>query len=85
MLNAENPLSINAIPRNTKLNPIRTVNAIELNIGQMMKINPKITATIPAAWFCSMFFSSQILFCSLFQMNLRIKKQYAFHINNFMF
>ena len=49
MFNAENPLSINAIPRNTKLNPIRTVNAIELNIGQMMKINPKITATIPAA------------------------------------
>ena len=67
MLNAENPLSINAIPKNTKLNPIRTVNAIELNIGQIMKINPKITATIPAAWFCSIFFPPKICFVHFFK------------------
>ena len=49
ILNAVNPLNINTIPRNTKLNPIRTVNATELKIGQIIKINPKIMANIPDA------------------------------------
>jgi hypothetical protein len=49
ILNAVNPLNINTIPRNIKLNPIRTVNANVLKTGQIIKINPKIMDNIPAA------------------------------------
>ena len=56
MLNAVNPLSINAKPKNIKLIPMKTVNAAELNIGKIIKINPKIMDNIPEALFASMFF-----------------------------
>ena len=47
MLNAENPASIATIPKNTKLTPIMMDTTPELNIGQIIKINPKITDKIP--------------------------------------
>ena len=47
ILTAENPDSINAIPKNTKLNPIRTDRNAVLKIGQIIKINPKIIDNIP--------------------------------------
>ena len=42
ILNAENPASIDAIPKNSKLNPIRMDTTPELKIGQIIKINPNI-------------------------------------------
>lgn len=47
MLNAENPASIDAIPKNSKLNPIRMDTTPELKIGQIIKINPNIIDNIP--------------------------------------
>ena len=38
ILTAENPDNINAIPKNTKLNPIRTDKNAVLKIGQIIKI-----------------------------------------------
>jgi len=56
ILNAENPDSIAAIPKNTKLTPIRTdINPV-LKIGKIIKINPKIIDNIPADLLASMFF-----------------------------
>ncbi len=47
ILTAENPDSINAIPKNTKLNPIRMDRNAVLKIGQIIKINPKIIDNNP--------------------------------------
>ncbi len=47
MLGAENPASIAAIPKNTKLIPIMIDTTPELKIGQIIKINPKIIDNIP--------------------------------------
>ncbi len=60
ILTAVNPVSINIIPKNTKLIPMRMDNAAVLKIGKIMKINPKITDNIPDILFDSMFFSSKI-------------------------
>ena len=53
---AENPPSIDATPKNSKLSPIRTDTNSELKIGKNMKINPKIIDTIPDDLLASMFF-----------------------------
>lgn len=47
ILKAENPASIDAIPKNSKLNPIRMDTTPELKIGQIIKINPNIIDNIP--------------------------------------
>lgn len=47
ILIAENSDSINAIPKNTKLNPIKMDKNAVLKIGQIIKINPKIIDNIP--------------------------------------
>ena len=47
MLGAENPASIAAITKNTKLIPIMIDTTPELKIGQIIKINPKIIDNIP--------------------------------------
>lgn len=53
---AENPPSIDAIPKNTKLTPIRTDTSPELKIGKIIKINPKIIDNIPDVLLASIFF-----------------------------
>ena len=43
-----NPMNADEIPKNSKLNPtIRETNSAE-NIGNIMKINPNMTDSIPA-------------------------------------
>jgi len=56
IFNPENPVNIDAIPKNSKLTPIIMDTTPELKIGQIMKINPKIMDNIPDVLFCSMFF-----------------------------
>lgn len=56
ILNAVNPDTTNAIPKNTKLNPMNMDNVAVLSTGQIIKINPKIIDNIPASLFGSMFF-----------------------------
>ncbi len=56
ILNAENPARIDAIPRNSKLTPIRMDTNPELKIGKIIKINPKIIDSIPDALLASIFF-----------------------------
>ena len=62
ILNAVNPDTINAIPKNTKLNPMNMDNVAVLSTGQIIKINPKIIDNIPASLFGSMFFSSNFFY-----------------------
>lgn len=47
ILNAENPPSMNDIPKNIKLTPIRTESVTELMVGNIIKINPTSTDNIP--------------------------------------
>ena len=61
MFNAENSDSINAIPKNTKLNPIKMDKNAVLKIGQIKKINPKIIDNNPDILFDSIFFPPKIL------------------------
>ena len=61
ILTAENSDSMTAIPKNTKLNPIKMDKNAVLKIGQIKKINPKIIDNNPDILFGSMFFSSKIL------------------------
>ncbi len=56
ILNAENPDNITAIPKNTKLTPIRIDTNPVLKIGKIIKINPKIMDNIPADLLASIFF-----------------------------
>ena len=78
ILNAVNPEIIKAIPKKTKLTPMRTDNAAELKIGKIIKINPKITDSIPAILFDSIFFPPKILLLSTFSSEVKIKKAIAF-------
>ena len=50
-----------AIPKNIKLNPIKTDTNPVLKIGKIIKITPKIMDNIPDILFISMIFSSR--FC----------------------
>ena len=68
-LNAENPASIDIIPKSSKLIPIIIDTAPELKIGKIIKINPKIMDNIPVACLDSIFFL-QILMKSLFQVKM---------------
>ena len=56
ILTAENPDIINAIPKNTKLNPIIMDNAAVLKTGKIIKSNPNIIDIIPDILFGSIFF-----------------------------
>lgn len=47
IFNAENSVSIDAIPKNNKLIPIKMDTNPELKIGKIIKINPKIIDNIP--------------------------------------
>jgi hypothetical protein len=49
-----------AIPKNIKLNPIKTDTNPVLKIGKIIKINPKIIDNIPDILFDSMFFPPTI-------------------------
>ena len=42
VLNAVNPDTINAIPKNTKLNPINMDKVTVLSIGQIIKLIPRV-------------------------------------------
>ena len=61
ILTAENSDSINAIPKNIKLNPIKMDKNAVLKIGQIRKINPKIIDNNPDILFDSIFFPPNIL------------------------
>lgn len=56
IFNAENSVSIDAIPKNNKLTPIMIDTNPELRIGKIIKINPKIIDIIPDDLLASMFF-----------------------------
>ena len=62
IFNAENSVSIEAIPKNTKLTPIMMDITPELKIGKIIKINPKIIDNIPDVLLASIFFSSKFCF-----------------------
>ena len=59
---AEKSISIDAIPKNSKLIPIKTDTNPVLKIGKIIKINPKIIDNIPDILFDSIFFSTKNLF-----------------------
>ena len=48
-------ISIDAIPKNNKLIPIKTDTNAVLNIGKIIKINPKIIDNIPAILLTSIY------------------------------
>lgn len=52
----ENPLAIEAKPKNNKLNPTITDTDSALKIGKIIKINPNIMKTIPQIFSKSIFF-----------------------------
>ena len=60
ILNAVNPDTTNAIPKNTKLNPIKMDSVAVLSTGQTIKINPKLLIIFPLVYsvpcFSSKFF-----------------------------
>ena len=62
ILNPENPVSMDAIPKNSKLIPIMMDTVPELNNGNIIKINPKIIDNIPDVLFVSMFFPPYFVF-----------------------
>ena len=55
---AENSVSIDAIPKNNKLTPIRMDTIPELIIGKIIKINPQIIDINPDDLLASIFSSS---------------------------
>lgn len=71
ILTAENPDIINAIPKNTKLNPIKMDNAAVLKTGQIIKSNPNIIDIIPDILFGSIFFPPKFGHISLKKENER--------------
>ena len=79
-LNAENPASIDAIPRNSKLTPIRIDTNPELKIGKIIKINPKIIDNIPDILLGSIFFPPNFFYVKI----LKFKKHNAFYILNYL-
>ena len=52
----ENPLAIEAKPKNNKLNPTIMDTDSALKIGKIIKINPNIMKTIPQIFSKSIFF-----------------------------
>ena len=76
IFSAENPPNIDAIPKNTKLIPIRIDTSPELKIGKIIKINPKIIDNIPDVLLASMFFPPNFVILT-FQVK-KFKKQHAF-------
>ena len=67
VLTAVNPVSITAIPKNTKLNPIRTETAAVPKTGKIIKINPKITVNIPDILFGSICFPPKFCYIHFFK------------------
>ena len=62
ILGADNSVSIDAIPKNSKLTPIMMDTNPELTKGKIMKINPKIMDNIPDTLLGSMFFPPKFLY-----------------------
>ena len=56
ILNAVNPDTTNAIPKNTKLNPMNMDNVAVLSTGQIIKINPKLLIIFPLVYSVPYFF-----------------------------
>ncbi len=59
--NDVSPLSKDTKPKNNKLSPITIDVKLELKIGKIIKINPKIIDIIPAILFVSIFFPPYFL------------------------
>lgn len=62
ILSADNSVSIDAIPKKSKLTPIMIDTNPELTKGKIMKINPKIMDNIPDTLLGSMFFPPKFLY-----------------------
>ena len=69
----EKLISIDEIPKNIKLNPIKTDTNPVLKIGKIIKINPKIIDNIPDTLFNSMFFPPNF-FMFIFQVKNKDSK-----------
>ena len=65
ILDAVNPVNINAIPRKIKLIPMKRDNAAVVKTGQIIKINPKIMDNIPDTLFVSIYFPPNNLYLKL--------------------
>ena len=86
IFNAENSVSIDAIPKNSKLTPIMMDTNPELKIGKIIKIKPKIMDSIPDDLLASMFFPPNFCYAhfaaSIFK---KIQKAICFlHFNYFL-
>ena len=78
MFNAENLVSIDAIPKNTKLIPIMIDTTPELNKGHIIKINPKIIDNIPDTLLDSIFFPPKFVTLTFLSETCENKKQQLF-------
>ena len=67
IFNGENPIAMAAIPKNTKLNPIRMDTVPALMTGKIIKINPNIIDNIPAPLLASIFFPPKICLVHFFK------------------
>lgn len=73
----EKLISIDAIPKNNKLNPIKIDTNPVLKIGKIIKINPKIIDNIPDILVTSMFFPPNF-FMFTFHVKSMNSKVYGF-------
>ena len=80
ILNAENPDRIAAIPKNTKLTPIRIDTNPVLKIGKIIKINPKIMDNIPADLLASIFFPPYFIMSTFSSERFNKSKSDLIHI-----
>ncbi len=67
ILTVEKLINIAAIPRNIKLNPIKTDTNAVLKIGKIIKINPKTIDNIPAILLTSICFPSKFCYVHFFK------------------
>ena len=84
MFAAEKLISIDVIPRNSKLNPIIMDTTAELKTGQIIKINPKIIDNIPDTLFNSIFFPPNFVIFTFQVKNIKIQKALCFYIINYL-
>ena len=79
IFNAENSVNIEAMPKNNKLTPIMMDITLELKIGKIIKINPKIIDNIPDVLLASIFFPPNFVLLTFQVEIIKIQKATCFH------
>ena len=81
IFSAENSPIIDIIPNNTKLTPIMMDTRLELKIGKIIKIIPKIIDNNPYDLLASIFFPPNFFVMLTSQVkNMNFKKQHTYYL-----